>query len=100
MVTLASQLARTLGIAMVIGAAAGCNSAAEENPYKPQPAWSGKQASLPPPPTLPNPSTYKQGDAYTVAGAIHQLRSLLHAKDVTAQPISIVGYVVDSNIPR
>jgi hypothetical protein len=49
---------------------------------------------------LPNPSTFKQGDAYTIAGAVHALRSLLHAKDVTANPISIVGYVVDSNIPR
>jgi hypothetical protein len=31
---------------------------------------------------------------------VHQLRSLVHRKDVTAAPVSIVGYVVDSNIPR
>ncbi|MGO9833819.1 MAG: hypothetical protein ACLP1X_06360 [Polyangiaceae bacterium] len=97
--TFARQLGRTLGMAMLIGAASNCGGG-EDNPYKPQPAWSGKQASVPAPPTLPSPSTYKQGDAYTVAGAIHQLRSLLHSKEVTAQPISIVGYVVDSNIPR
>jgi hypothetical protein len=42
----------------------------------------------------------KTGDGYTVYGAVHQLRSLLHNKDVTAQPITIVGYIVDSNIPR
>jgi len=78
--------------------AAGCGG--EENPYKPQPEWSGKAANLPAPPTLPN-TPIKQGDGtYTVYGAIHQLRSLLHVKDVTAQPISIGGYIVDSNIPR
>jgi hypothetical protein len=38
--------------------------------------------------------------AYTVYGAVHQLRSLGHSKEVTADPISVVGYVVDSNIPR
>jgi hypothetical protein len=71
----------------------------EENPYKAQPAWSGKPANLPTPPALPT-TPIKQGDAYTIYGAVHQLRSLLHGKDVTAQPISIEGYIVDSNIPR
>jgi hypothetical protein len=93
------RLGRKLTLAVLIAAASGC-SGGEENPYKPQPAWSGRHASIPAPPSLPSPSTFKQGDAYTVAGAIHQLRSLLHAKEVTAQPISIVGYIVDSNIPR
>jgi hypothetical protein len=71
----------------------------EENPYNPQPAWSGKPANLPSPPTLPS-TPIKEGDSYTIYGAVHQLRSLLHGKDVTAQPITIVGYIVDSNIPR
>jgi hypothetical protein len=75
----------------------GCSS--DDNPYKPQPAWSGKHASLPAPPSLPN-TPLKSGDAYTIYGAIHQLRSLIHSKEVTAQPITIVGYIVDSNIPR
>jgi hypothetical protein len=79
-------------------AGAGCSNESE-NPYKPQPAWSGKPASLPSPPALPS-TPVRQGDAYTIYGAVHQLRSLLHAKDVTANPISIVGYVVDSNIVR
>ena len=75
-------------------------AAGDDNPYKPQPAWSGKAASLPSPPTLPN-TPIKNGDAYTVYGAVHQLRSLMHSKDVTSPPaISIVGYIVDSNIPR
>ncbi len=85
-----------LGVAAVASAVA-CGG--DDNPYKPAPAWSGKHASLPSPPTLPN-TPLKAGDAYTVYGAIHQLRSLIHSKDVTAQPITVVGYVVDSNIPR
>ncbi len=71
----------------------------DDNPYKPAPAWSGRHASIPAPPTLPS-TPIKAGDAYTVYGAIHQLRSLIHSKEVTAQPITVVGYVVDSNIPR
>jgi len=96
---LGHRLRLATGIATLLAASSGC-SGGEENPYKPQPAWSGKHASVPAPPSLPSPSTYKQGDSYTVAGAIHQLRSLLHSKEVTAQPISITGYIVDSNIPR
>jgi hypothetical protein len=92
---------RKLGTATLLAglfvSAMGCGG--EENPYKPVPAWSGKKASIPAPPTLPT-TPIKQGDAYTVYGAIHHLHSLMHAKEVTAQPISITGYVVDSNIPR
>jgi hypothetical protein len=87
---------RTIGFAAFASAVA-CGG--DDNPYKPAPAWSGKHASLPAPVTLPN-TPVKAGDAYTVYGAIHQLRSLIHSKDVTAQPITVVGYVVDSNIPR
>jgi hypothetical protein len=92
----ARTVLQTIGLAAVFSAAA-CGG--DDNPYKPQPAWSGKHASLPAP--LAPPSTpVKSGDGYTVYGAIHQLRSLIHSKDVTAQPITVVGYVVDSNIPR
>jgi hypothetical protein len=88
-------IATLLGATLV--AASGCGG--EENPYKPIPAWSGKKASIPAPPSMPS-TPIKQGDAYTVYGATHQLRSMLHAKDVTANPISVTGYIVDSNIPR
>jgi hypothetical protein len=88
---------RALGVAALLGALAGCGG--DDNPYKPQPAWSGKRASLPPPATLPS-TPIKSGDAYTVYGAIHQLRSMIHGKDVTANPISVTGYIIDSNIPR
>jgi hypothetical protein len=97
MQTFARHALRTLGMASVFAAVAGCGG--DDNPYKPQPAWSGKHASLPAPPTPPS-TPLKQGDAYTVYGAVHQLRSLIHGKDVTGQPISVVGYIVDSNIPR
>jgi hypothetical protein len=93
----AKSALRTIGFA-ALSSAAACSSEGD-NPYKPLPAWSGKRASLPPPPSLPN-TPVKQGDAYTIYGAIHQLRSLIHSKEVTAQPITIVAYVVDSNIPR
>jgi hypothetical protein len=95
--TLARHALRTLGIATLLAAAAGCGG--DDNPYKPQPAWSGKKANLPAPPSLPS-TPIKTGDGYTVYGAIHQLRSLIHGKDVTAQPITITGYIVDSNIGR
>ncbi len=95
--TLARQALRTLGIAAILAAAAGCGG--DDNPYKPQPAWSGKKASLPAPPTMAA-TPIKSGDSYTVYGAIHQLRSLLHGKEVTANPITVTGYVVDSNIGR
>ncbi len=92
---------RMLGIASLLGgvlwSATGCGG--DENPYKPVPAWSGKHASIPAPPTLPS-TPVKQGDAYTVYGAVHHLHSMMHMKEVTAQPISITGYIVDSNIPR
>jgi hypothetical protein len=96
---MAKRASCTLGLAAVLGAAVGCGGG-DDNPYKPQPAWSGKAASLPAPPSLPS-TPIKQGDAFTVYGAVHQLRSLMHAKDVTGPPaISIVGYIVDSNTPR
>jgi hypothetical protein len=96
----ATQALRTAIFAALAGTAAlGCGGESD-NPYKPQPAWSGKAASLPAPPSLPS-TPVKLGDgSYTVYGAIHQLRSLIHSKDVTAQPISLTGYIVDSNIPR
>jgi hypothetical protein len=89
----------TLAVLLSVAAVGSTGCGAEENPYKATPAWSGKHASIPAPPSLPN-SPIKQGDSYTVYGAVHQLRSLLHAKDVTAQPISVTGYIIDSNIAK
>jgi hypothetical protein len=74
-----------------------CGSNGSDEPYKPVPAFSGRKANLPPPPPIP-PITLRQGDAYTVAGAIHQLKSRIHEKEVNGKDITIVGYIVDSNI--
>ena len=72
----------------------GCGG--EEQPYTPKPAVSGKKASLPAVPTLPSKQK-KQGDAYTIWGVTHDLRSRVHAEEVNGKKISIVGYVVKTN---
>lgn len=84
------------GAFLLVGLAA-CNP--NEKPYEPVPAWSGKAANIPSPPQLPK-DPIKDGDAFTVRGSIHHLRSRFHAAEVTSKEITIVGYIVDSNIPR
>ncbi len=83
-------------VTSLLGLAACENPAAE--PYKATPAWSGKVPNMPAPPTLPTLNK-KVGDSYTVAGVIHDLHSRMHAKEVTSKEISLVGYIVDSNLP-
>jgi hypothetical protein len=78
-------------LAMLMGA---CGP--EEKPYEPKPAYSGKKPTLPNVPTLPNKNKM-DGDAYTVWGAMHDLRSEVHEKDFEGKQISIVGYVVKTN---
>lgn len=80
-------------LALVVLSAA-CGSADE--PYKPAPAWSGRTPTLPTPPQI-NQAPVKVGDAYTVAGASHHLRSRMHSAEVTKNPISITGYIVEEN---
>jgi hypothetical protein len=89
---------RLAAIAALASASGGCGG--DDNPYKPQPAWSGKKPNLPAPASLPTTPLRGGDGSYTIYGAIHQLRSLMHSKDVTANPIAITGYIVDSNIPR
>jgi hypothetical protein len=85
-----------IALACVSGA---CGSGDE--PYKPAPAWSGRSPNLPSPPQI-NQAPIKVGDAYTVAGASHHLRSRMHSSEVTKASIPIVGYIVEetySNAP-
>jgi hypothetical protein len=96
--TLARLSLHTLGVLALVATTAGCGE--EDNPYKPQQAWSGKKASLPAPPSMPTTPIKNSDGTYSVYGAVHQLRSLLHDKEVTAQPITISGYIVDSNVGR
>src|SRR5215472_1236866 len=100
------MLTRTRSVALflaatvpaIAGGLSACGGNADE-PYKAEPMWSGKKANLPAVPSLPS-FPIKSGADFTVFGAAHHLRSLIHNKDVTANPISIVGYIVDSNIPK
>jgi hypothetical protein len=73
----------------------GCGPTDE--PYKPVPAYSGRKANLPPVPSLPN-KPVKVGDAYTVYGAMHHLRSRVHNPDVNAKDLNITGYIVKTNL--
>jgi hypothetical protein len=75
---------------------AGEPGCVEDAPYQPQPAYSGRSPDLPALPALPS-WPVKVGDAYTVRGATHHLRSRFHHDDVEGKTISIVGYVVRTN---
>ena len=39
----------------------------------------------------------KVGDAYTIFGAIHDLKSRIHSREITAKDVTITGYIVESN---
>jgi hypothetical protein len=83
-------------IALFTAAAALAACGAEELPYTPKPAVSGKKPALAAVPTLPTKAK-KQGDAYTIWGVIHDLRSRVHHEDVDGKKLSIVGYIVRVN---
>ncbi len=80
-----------LALACTSGA---CGSADE--PYKPAPAWSGRSPNLPSPPQI-NSAPVKVGDAYTIVGASHHLRSRMHNTEVTKASIPITGYIVEES---
>lgn len=91
-----------LRTAVILGALSGLVSTSlvgcggEEKRYEPKPAYSGKKASMPAVPTLPQKNK-KDGDAYTVWGVTHDLRSRVHHDSVDGKRISIVGYIVKAN---
>jgi hypothetical protein len=75
---------------------AGCGQT--EEPYKAAAAYSGRKAALPAVPTLPN-KPVKVGDAYSVAGVQHHLRSRVHTTEVNGKELTIAGYIVKTNLP-
>ncbi|MBI4701053.1 MAG: hypothetical protein HY744_07835 [Deltaproteobacteria bacterium] len=89
-----------IAIVLVLGCAfaslAGCGP--DTTAYKPREAYSGQKPSLPSVPNLPN-TKKKIGDAYTVFGASHDLRSRVHGSDFQDKPTSIIGYIVKTNMP-
>ena len=77
-----------------LAALPGCGGKAK--PYQPKPAWSGNAVSIPDVPTLPA-KPIKIGDAYTVNGAAHHLRSVVHIGEVKGKDLTIIGWVVKTN---
>lgn len=75
---------------------AGCGD--RSKPYQTKPAWSGTPVSLPDVPTLPA-KPKKVGDAYTVWGASHHLRSVVHVDSVKGKEITVIGWIVKTNFP-
>jgi hypothetical protein len=86
---------RTL-VAVGIAASLLVGCGPEEKPYKTKAAYSGKKPSLPAVPTLPKKAK-KEGDAYTVWGAVHDLRSIVHENDFSDKDTTLVGYIVKTN---
>jgi hypothetical protein len=76
-------------------ASSGCGG--EEKKYEKKTDPSGRKASMPAVPTLPQKAK-KEGDAYTIYGVTHDLRSRVHRDDVNDKKLSIVGYIVRTNL--
>ncbi|WP_437300542.1 tetratricopeptide repeat protein [Sorangium sp. So ce426] len=93
----ASQASKSAAPASAGASAAGAPACGEPpGPYQPRPAYAGPAPSLPAIPALWT-GPVKIGDAYTVRGLMHHLRSRAHSDEVTSKPISVVGYVVRTN---
>jgi len=90
------RIAHAIAIATVIASTALVGCGPEEQPYQAKPAVSGKKPNLPAVPTLPQ-KVKKQGDAYTIWGITHDLRSRVHREDVDGKKVTVVGYIVKTN---
>lgn len=90
------RTAHALAIATAIASTALVGCGPEEHPYQAKPAVSGKKPNLPAVPTLPQ-KVKKQGDAYTIWGITHELRSRVHREDVDGKKVTVVGYIVKTN---
>ncbi len=77
--------------------APGCGG--EVPTYQKKGSPSGRAAELPTPPRLPDKKK-KDGDAYTIFGVVHDLHSKVHREDVNNQKISLVGYIVKTNLGK
>lgn len=84
-------------LALVLTGPVACGGGPGDEDYKARPSPSGRAANLPSVPTIPQ-KPKKQGDAYTVYGAIHDLRSRVHGPKIHGKTISIVGYITKTNL--
>jgi hypothetical protein len=82
----------TLALSLLLS---GCGK--DELKYEPKPAVTGITVALPPVPTVPQ-KPIKDGDAYTVWGASYYLRNRVHEKEVADQKLTVVGYIVKTNL--
>jgi hypothetical protein len=73
--------------------AASCEQIPDEAP---EPAYSGKAASLPNIPQLPI-LPIKSGNDYTVYGAIHHLRNPIYSAEIQKGEITIEGWISRTN---
>jgi hypothetical protein len=90
-------LSTTLLTTSMLAIGPGCGGP-KEGDYNPRAAYSGKAVNLPAVPTLPK-KPKKVGDAYTVWGLIHDLRSRIHSQKLLDQEsITVVGYITKSNL--
>lgn len=95
MIRLQKALALSSAFVLATSLALGCGG--DDKKYVPKPANSGKAASMPKVPELPK-KPKKEGDAYTVWGVTHDLRSRVHREEVDGKKLSIVGYIVKTNL--
>jgi hypothetical protein len=86
------HVSRLLAITIALGSF-GCGK--EDVKYQPRPAPK-VQASLPAVPNVPQ-TPIKRGDVYTVWGAGYSLRSRVLHKTLGDKPLTIEGYIVDTN---
>ena len=85
-------------IAPPASASAAPPSSCAEEEYTPEPAWSGAAVALPAPPTLPR-TPEKEGEAFTVFGAVHRLNARFRDPALDGD-VAIIGYIVDTNLSR
>lgn len=98
-----APLAFLVASSLLTLAIAGCGGGDDQyQTPKDQLYTGGKKANLPAVPKLSDMPPIKNADGYTVYGLVHQLRSRIHDKEVTAASnpptITVVGYIVKSNL--
>jgi hypothetical protein len=91
---LSTRFVSPILVAALIASVAACGR--EEIKYKPRPA-PRSQITLPAVPNVPQ-TPIKRGDVYTVWGASYSLRSRVLHKDIADKPLTLEGYIVDTNL--
>ncbi len=93
---LSTRFVSPMLVAALLASVAACGR--EEVKYKPRPA-PRNQITLPAVPNVPQ-TPIKRGDVYTVWGASYSLRSRVYHKDIEGKPLTLEGYIVNTNLPE